>query len=230
MRVTERELPLFPLGQVVLFPGMVLPLHVFEERYRAMIGTCQVTDGLFGVLLIRSGREVGGPAETEKVGCTARISRLDRLPDGRMYLLATGESRFRLLDPTILRPEGYLVGRSGIVDEEDVADVPATLVEQVALRLRRYREALTRLRSDQGRAEPEEPAPNVAEMDPAALSFHAAGVLYVHTRERQALLELDDTARRLRRISRILKRELETLEVLTKVPPHNPMIGPFSRN
>ena len=59
MTDAERVLPLFPLDQVVLFPGMSLPLHIFEDRYKVMIGACQVTDRLFGVLLIRSGSEVG---------------------------------------------------------------------------------------------------------------------------------------------------------------------------
>ena len=83
MTEAERALPLFPLEQVVLFPGMSLPLHIFEERYKVMIGACQVTDQLFGVLLIKSGSEVGAPAQPERVGCTARMLRVDRLPDGR---------------------------------------------------------------------------------------------------------------------------------------------------
>ena len=58
----QRELPLFPLN-VVLFPGMRLPLHIFEDRYKLMIGTCMVTDQTFGVSLIQSGPEVGGPAD-----------------------------------------------------------------------------------------------------------------------------------------------------------------------
>src|SRR6266536_3334054 len=107
MTESERVLPLFPLEQVVLFPGMSLPLRIFEERYKVMIGACQVTDQLFGVLLIRRGREVGTPAQPERVGCTARMVRVDRLPDGRMTILTIGEVRLRLLGPPRVMPEVY---------------------------------------------------------------------------------------------------------------------------
>src|SRR5258708_7134196 len=73
MTESERVLPLFPLEQVVLFPGMSLPLHIFEERYKVMIGACQVTDQLFGVLLIKTGTEVGAPAQPERVGSRVAV-------------------------------------------------------------------------------------------------------------------------------------------------------------
>lgn len=230
MRVIERDLPLFPLGQMVLFPGMVVPLHVFEDRYRAMIGTCQVTDKLFGILLIRSGQEVGAPADPEDVGCTARISQLDRLPDGRMYLLATGEQRFRLLDRPVVQTDGYLVGRARIVEEEDADDVPPDLLEQVVSRFRMYQDALSQLRAERGKGEKTRDVKDLSGLDAPVLSFQAAAALHIQPRERQSLLELDDTARRLRRILRLLKRETETLQLLTRVPPGNTMMGPFSRN
>ena len=91
------RLPLFPLN-TVLFPGALLPLHVFEERYKLMIGRCLEERTSFGVVLIRSGDEVGGPAEPCDVGTTARIARLQRLPDGRMNLVALGQRRFRIFD------------------------------------------------------------------------------------------------------------------------------------
>src|SRR5260370_16324614 len=96
---SERVLPLFPLEQVVLFPGMSLPLHIFEERYKVMIGACQETDQLFGVLLIKSGSEVGAPPQPERVRCTARMLRIDRLPDGRMPSLTLADQRFRSPSP-----------------------------------------------------------------------------------------------------------------------------------
>src|SRR5579859_3037980 len=115
---TQRVMPLFPLEQVVLFPGMSLPLRIFEERYKVMIGACQVTDQVFGVVLIHSGREVGEPAEPEPVGCTARMVRVDRIPDGRMHILTIGEQRFRLLGHARAMAEGYLVGDVQLLSDE----------------------------------------------------------------------------------------------------------------
>ncbi|MGQ0603093.1 MAG: LON peptidase substrate-binding domain-containing protein [Anaerolineales bacterium] len=89
------KLPLFPL-HTVLFPGMTLPLHIFEPRYREMINRC-VTDRLpFGVVLIDSGREVVGPARPHPIGTYGTISRVERLPDGRMNIEVVGQERFRI--------------------------------------------------------------------------------------------------------------------------------------
>ena len=101
------RLPLFPL-RVVLIPHNALPLHVFEDRYKLMIGRCLDEKSPFGVVLIRSGEEVGGPAEPHDVGTVARISRAQRLPDGRMNLLVFGERRFRIL--ALDTSEPYLIG------------------------------------------------------------------------------------------------------------------------
>ena len=90
------ELPLFPLNSV-LFPGATLPLHIFEERYKLMIGRCLQSGSPFGVLLIRSGNEVGEATEPFEVGTTARIVRVQHLDEGRMNLVCLGEQRFRLL-------------------------------------------------------------------------------------------------------------------------------------
>ena len=75
-------LPLFPLN-LVLFPGMPLPLHILEERYRAMIGECRDTEQPFGVVLIKEGLEVGGPADPFMTGTSARIVRVEDMDDGR---------------------------------------------------------------------------------------------------------------------------------------------------
>ena len=110
------RLPLFSLN-TVLFPGALLPLHVFEERYKLMIGRCLDERFPFGVVLIRSGDEVCGPAEPFDVGTTARIARLQRLPDGRMNLVALGRRRFRIF--ALDHSEPYLQGDVEYLASED---------------------------------------------------------------------------------------------------------------
>src|SRR6202171_6214035 len=141
MTESERVLPLFPLEQVVLFPGMSLPLHIFEERYKVMIGACQVTDQVFGVLLIKNGSEVGAPAIPERVGCTARMLRIDRLPDGQMNIFTVGEQRFRLAGPARVTPEVYLVGDVRLITDATESSVPPELVSSVSAEFEKYQAA-----------------------------------------------------------------------------------------
>jgi Lon protease-like protein len=215
MTGSERVLPLFPLEQVVLFPGMSLPLRIFEERYKVMIGACQVTDQLFGVLLIRSGSEVGAPAVPERVGCTARMLRVDRLPDGRMNILTIGEQRFRLLGPARVMAEGYLVGDARFLGEEAHAHVPHDLLESVTAEFAKYEQARLAGRQQRPARRPELPR------DPVRLSFQIAASLHIHPRESQRLLELDEVTGRLQHELELLKRENR---------PALKTIGPFSMN
>src|SRR5215831_11247716 len=104
------SLPLFPLHHV-LFPQFLLRLHVFEERYKAMIRECVSRGAPFGVVLIQSGKETGDPAVPHSIGCTARILEIEPLEDGQMNLLAVGEGRFRLLDYREAE-QPYLIGRA----------------------------------------------------------------------------------------------------------------------
>jgi Lon protease-like protein len=207
---SERVLPLFPLEQVVLFPGMSLPLRIFEERYKVMIGACQVTDQLFGVVLIRSGSEVGAPAEPERVGCTARMVRVDRLPDGRMYILTIGEQRFRLLGPARVAPEGYLVGDVLMLADRPPDSVTSDLLASVKQEFIRYQQSTLSVAG--AKAPPELPG------DPVRLSYRIAATLFVDPRERQRLLEMDEVSSRLQHELVLLKREMPKT------------IGPFSLN
>jgi len=130
------ELPLFPLNSV-LFPGATLPLHIFEERYKLMIGRCLQSGSPFGVLLIRSGNEVGEATEPFEVGTTARIVRVQPLDEGRMNLVCLGERRFRLLRK--LRETPYLVGEVEPLDATDIeGEDVAELAETVAALFAEY--------------------------------------------------------------------------------------------
>lgn len=112
------ELRLFLLG-TTLFPGAVLPLHVFEERYKQMINECLSEKSPFGVVLIRQGREVGDSADPFEVGTTAYITQVQRLDNGRMNLLTAGGERFRVLE--MLRTAPYASAQVEIL--ESVNDV-----------------------------------------------------------------------------------------------------------
>jgi Lon protease-like protein len=208
--MTQRELPLFPLN-VVLFPGMRLPLHIFEERYKLMIGICMVTDQTFGVALIESGPEVGGPAEVYPIGTTARIVEIDRLPEGRLNLVAVGVDRFRIVER--LEGQPYAMGRVELLADV-VGDVPDGLARRVAHQFRRY------LISRGVKAEQVE-ALRLPD-DPLALSYLVAGTLQLPVRRRQRLLEADSALSRLR-------RELAILEWIT-AGPDQPNARSFSLN
>ena len=106
------ELPLFPLN-LVLFPGMRLPLHIFEERYKTMISNCIERKTPFGVLLIKEGREAGGPAEPFRIGTTARITQNTQLEGGRLNILTIGEKRFELVE--ILSSTPFMVGNLSLI-------------------------------------------------------------------------------------------------------------------
>lgn len=212
-----RELPLFPLN-TVLFPSLPLPLHIFEERYKLMIGTCVVTDNLFGVCLIKEGVEVGGPAEPFEIGTVAKISEVERLPDGRMNLMTFGTARFRLAE--VVQREPYLVGRV-VVLEPDSSPPADDLIEDVADRLLRYLSEVKRVARLPDRRE------LLADVD--RLSYLAVATLGMPPRERQSFLEVDSAVDRLQQARSLLRREIENARLFGRAVD-GPSIGPFSRN
>jgi uncharacterized protein len=217
--VTEdaRELPLFPLN-TVLFPSLPLPLHIFEERYRLMIGGCIVTDNLFGVCLIKEGVEVGGPAEPFEIGTIAQITEVQRQPDGRMNLMTFGTGRFKLLE--ITQREPYLIGRVQLLTSSGEDPAPE-LVSEVADRLLRYLREVRRASRLPDR--------NELRVDVDRLSYLAMATLGLPARERQAFLETDSTLTRLQEARDRLRREIDNARLFGR-EMDTPSIGPFSRN
>lgn len=175
-------LPIFPLG-TVLFPGSTLPLHVFEERYKLMIGECIEARRPFGVVLIRSGSEVGGGATPYTVGTTARIARVEQLPQGRLNILTIGAERFRIVEPDTSRP--YLQARVAYLPREDgpTAALEAAAEKVRALFAEYYR--LTLLLGDQWTRDVAIPT------RPAMLADFVAGRLDVEMTAKQRLLEAE---------------------------------------
>jgi len=200
-------LPLFPLG-TVLFPGLVLPLHVFEERYRRLVRdlvTEPEAERQFGVVAIREGREVGsdGVRALHPVGCIARLRRVDPYDDGRFDILSTGTQRFRLDEVDTSLP--YLRGDVEILDEP-AGESPAPLAGVVASAFDAYRRALGATVSAEL---PEEPQ---------SLSYLVAATMVLELSDKQRLLEAPDTTDRLRRELRLLRRETALLGLLPSLP------------
>jgi uncharacterized protein len=202
-------LPLFPL-HTVLFPGVPLPLRIFEERYKEMVAYCLTEDLPFGVVLIESGTEVGAPAVPRRVGTAARITRVERLPEGRLHLVAAGERRFRIARLQASRP--YLVAEIEWLVDPDADSAPGDLVEQVRTELSRYLDRLFDL-MDQEREAVELPS------EAARLSFVTAAVLQVGLEEKQALLEAESASERLQAEVALLARQAEVQETLRRLKP-----------
>lgn len=193
----ERELPIFPLN-VVLFPTMVLPLRIFEERYKAMLHDCLAADSRFGVALIKEGREVGGPAVPYDVGTMARISRVTPLESENFNILMLGERRFRLLGITQRDP--YLKGPVRLIAEE-VGEPPPGAEEEASIRqmLEQYLRVLLGLRGGWVR---EVPSPS----DPVELSFLMGAVLRGDNLMRQRILEASTARERLAMLTPLLRQ------------------------
>src|SRR5262250_1139336 len=98
------EIPLFPLPNLVLFPHIVVPLHIFEERYKLMINGCIERSDVFGLVLLRKDAEEESEDTIHRVGVTARIVDVERLDEGRMNILCEGEDRFRVYRFTQQKP------------------------------------------------------------------------------------------------------------------------------
>ena len=220
------RLPLFPLG-LVLVPGLVLPLHVFEERYRVMVRDLlelPEAERRFGVVAIRSGREVGsdGVRALHEVGCTAVLRRADPHDDGRYDIVSTGQERFRLLEVHHDRP--YLTGTVDLLgDDLGPADEAAVLGAAVAAA---YVDHLRALAAATG----ERPDPPELPDDVRTLSHLVAATLRVDLDDRQALLAEPDVVSRLAAELALLRREARLMRTLSAVPAPELTRVPLSPN
>jgi ATP-dependent Lon protease len=190
-KIAVRELPLFPLPEVVLFPTRPLPLHIFEFRYRIMMNTILESDRRFGVLMFDPVKGI-----IANTGCCAEIVHHQRLPDDRIKMLTLGQQRFRVLE--YVREKPYRVGLvEWIEDQLPTKDLRplSSEVEQLLRDVVRLSGKLT----EQNIELPED-LPDL----PTELSYWVASNLYGVAAEQQLLLEMQDTATRLEREAEIL--------------------------
>lgn len=185
----ERAIALFPL-HTVLFPGGVLPLKIFEQRYLELTKSCLRDQTPFGACLIREGSEVGAPALPQQIGCLATIAEWEMPQLGLFHLVTRGGLRFRIAR-TRTAANGLITA-----DVEVLAPTPAP--PEVDPTCRKVLQLIID-KAGAGRF----PAP--IDLDDADwVSYRLAEILPLDLAEKQALLELDDAAERFVRLRRIL--------------------------
>ncbi len=221
------QLPLLPL-HAVLFPHLPLPLHVFEERYRAMARELVATDspygGRFVVSMITEGPEVGGDATTHPIGTICEVRTAEQLADGRWMLLAVGTTRARIT-PAAVNPHPYALVEAVQLTDPWGEGAP-TLVPAVQRAVDGYLATVKRFvvrAASVGRTQPQEPTDVAASLDrmlkpihlpddPVAASYAVGGLLQIELGRKQQLLEIPDAAARLRAELELLRRESRLLD------------------
>jgi Lon protease-like protein len=210
-------LPLFPLN-VVLVPGLVLPLHIFEPRYRGMIdallGKEDPQEREFGIVAVRDGRSFDrdGPDAVYPIGTATLLREAERLPDGRFDIITTGTRRFRILE--VDRSAELAVATVDFL--EDVSDPADALI---AMRVRRAFDAYRQLLGgqlmvgDAGQAGQDD-----LPEDPTVLSYLVTAAMVLPWAQRQELLAAPDTATRLHLAATLLQRENGLIATLAAVP------------
>ena len=221
----SETLPLFPLG-TVLYPGLVLPLNIFEERYRQLVH--DLLEGpetrRFGVIAIRKGRETGvdGISALHEIGCTATLREVAEQDDGRFHLVTVGSQRFRLASLDDSRP--YLQGQVELLEEAIGDEAASRLAAQAVQRsFRGYVEALASQQSV------EVSLPELPD-DPLLLSYLVAASMILDLPVRQQLLAEPDAERRLGAERALLAREITMLRSLTATPAPDLRNTPYNPN
>jgi Lon protease-like protein len=203
---------MFPLNTVV-FPGMTVPLHVFEDRYRALVHhLLRVEDPaerVFGTVAIREGYEVGdhGAQSVYRVGCVLQLTEAEARPDGSFDVVAVG--RDRLLLDHMERGELFPTGVADVVVEPRV-EVSQEVQDRARAVFTAYRAAIAELQGD--------PFSGTLPRDPDYLAWTLSALSPLPMAERQSLLEAPDAEARLELVTRLLREELRAINVIPSLP------------
>ncbi|KPK03473.1 MAG: hypothetical protein AMJ56_19060 [Anaerolineae bacterium SG8_19] len=207
-------IPLFPLN-VVLFPGMMLPLHIFEERYKLMVRECLTGDRLFGVILAKNKRAQAphvvelNPDDIYNVGTTAHIRAIENLDDGRMNLITVGQDRF-IINNILPSKDDFLIGRVGPLVMEDNDQVRVeSMAQKLRPLVRQYIEHL-------GNASGEDLSGTVLPADPKDLAFLAGAAMQGPLPDKQKLLASGTLTELMANATSILDREEQILAYMLR--------------
>jgi len=205
-----RELPLFPLP-IVLFPGVPLPLHIFEARYRQMLTDIRVSNSFFGLSYFDSSTSEKDVPPAGHVGCVAEVTETQSLPDGRANILTVGLIRYRVED-YIERGDPYLVAQvSFFEDEEEAEGLLSESSREVAETFTRIARAVRIINDERASL------PDISDTEPQRLSFLVAAAMEIEAEIKQELLELRSTSERLRRLRDMLARAVASYEERARV-------------
>jgi Lon protease-like protein len=203
---------MFPLNTVV-FPGMSVPLHVFEDRYRSLVHHLMQVDDpadrVFGTVAIREGYELGdhGAQSVYRVGCVLQLTDVERRPDGTLDVLAVSRDRLKL--DRMERGGDFPTGVAEVVVEPRV-EVPAQVMDRARATFTAYRAAIAELQGD--------PFSGTLPRDPDYLAWTLSALSPLPMAERQSLLEAPDAQERLTLVTRLLREELRAINVIPSLP------------
>ena len=201
------NLPLFPL-HTVLFPGATIPLQIFEDRYKEMINYCLESDSMFGIVLIKEGDEVGGPAIPHHVGTVAKITNAREISGGRIYISVLGTKRFRINE--IVQDTPYLVAEVEVGESEDDPYIPEDELSSIKKAASEYVKHLLSIRG--GWATDTPPPPN-----PVELSYFLAQLLQIDMTKRQDILGNNSCRDRLDACKKYLEQANASLSIQTRL-------------
>jgi ATP-dependent Lon protease len=204
------ELPIFPLA-LVLFPGVPLPLHIFEPRYRQMLGDIRAGNNFFGLSYFDASSSDKDLPPAGSIGCVAEVTETQSLPDGRSMILTIGVVRYRI-EEYVERGDPYLVARVTFFEDEDEEhDALRESAREVAEHFTRIARAVRTINDERASL------PDISDTEPQRLSFLVAAAMEVDMDVKQELLELRLTFERLQRLRDMLERALENYEERARV-------------
>lgn len=204
------ELPVFPLP-VVLFPGVPLPLHIFEPRYRQMLIDIADTDKLFGVSYFDPTTSSNEVPPAGHIGCVAEVTETQVFPDGRSNILTLGVVRYRI-DSYVERGDPYLVAKlSYFEDEDEDENALVGLTRDVAEAFTRIAQAVRTINDERTNL------PDITDTEPQRLSFLVAAAMEIEADVKQELLEMRSTFGRLERLRAMLSTAVKGYEERARI-------------
>lgn len=208
--LSSRQLPIFPLP-LVMFPHEVLPLHIFEPRYRQMLDDVMAADKQFGVIYFDPETAIGDRPAEGSVGCIAEVRQTEILDDGRSNIITTGLERFRILEYSVT-PDPYLVAEiATFSDNDETEDGLEKLVERARSLFERMARAAFKLSGGRGTV------PEIESTDAETLSFLIAAAFNFDNEKKYRLLEANSSGRRLSKLSKILEQAVDQLEASAQI-------------